>query len=138
MPPWAPPTGFQQDYMQNNPANPQFHNACPPHHAMPLPLPSQHLPTAEIPDIISWFSSLDQDEQHSKDGILFQPFGDVLQEKGFLRISQLSPDFVKIPALQDWLGIEVGTTILIMQYVQEDLEMLRAGQCIFPTEMNHI
>ncbi|KAI6040191.1 hypothetical protein EDC04DRAFT_2894411 [Pisolithus marmoratus] len=138
MPPWAPPMGFQHDYMQNNPTNPQFHDARPPHHATPLPLPSQRLPTAEIPDIVGWFSSLDQDEQRSKDGILFQPFGDILREKGFLRISQLSPDFVKIPDLQDWLGIEVGTAILIMQYVQEDLEMLRAGRRVFPTETNHI
>ncbi|KIK26840.1 hypothetical protein PISMIDRAFT_94059 [Pisolithus microcarpus 441] len=53
-------------------------------------------------------------------------------EKGFIRISQLSPDFVKLSDLQEWLRIDVGTAILIMQYAKEDLEVVKSGRWILP------
>ncbi|KIK10992.1 hypothetical protein PISMIDRAFT_82123, partial [Pisolithus microcarpus 441] len=60
--------------------------------------------------------------------------GTMLREKGFIRISQLSPDFVKLSDLQDWLGVDVGTAILIMQYAKEDLEAVKSGRWIFPKD----
>ncbi|KAI6116111.1 P-loop containing nucleoside triphosphate hydrolase protein [Pisolithus sp. B1] len=61
----------------------------------------------EIPDIISWLAYLDQHKQRNKDGIIFSQFGPVLQKMGFVRISQLSLDFIKLPDLQEWLGINL-------------------------------
>ncbi|KIO09797.1 hypothetical protein M404DRAFT_930370, partial [Pisolithus tinctorius Marx 270] len=80
-------------------------------------------------DIILWFSSLDLNEQQNADGVTFAPFGHMLVKKGFVCISQLTPTFVKLQDLQVWLGIEVGTAILIMQYAEEDWNAVRSGAC---------
>lgn len=78
------------------------------------------------PDIVSWFASLDHNEKRDTGGVSFAPFGHILREKGFLRLSQLTPKFVQLQDLQAWLGIEVGTAILIMQYAEEDLSAARS------------
>jgi hypothetical protein len=93
------------------------------------PTPSASI---EIPGIVQWFCYLDKDERRNKDGIIFSPFGINLKGKGFIRLSQLTLDFFKLSDLQDWLGIEVGTAILIMQYAKEDLEALKSGRWTFP------
>ncbi|KAI6127583.1 hypothetical protein EDD16DRAFT_1516577 [Pisolithus croceorrhizus] len=58
--------------------------------------------------------------------VSFAPFGHILREKGFLCLSQLTPKFVQLQDLQAWLGSEVGTAILIMQYAKEDLNAVRS------------
>jgi hypothetical protein len=85
-----------------------------------------------IPDVVAWFAYLDQHEERNKDDIVFAPFGVRLKAKGFLRISQLTLDFIQLKDLQDWLGIEVGTAILIMQYAKEDVEALKSRKWVFP------
>lgn len=85
-----------------------------------------------IPDIVAWFAFLDQHEARNKDGIVFAPYGVRLKAKGFLRISQLTLEFIHLKDLQDWLGIEVGTAILIMQYAKEDIEALQSRKWVFP------
>ncbi|KIK91782.1 hypothetical protein PAXRUDRAFT_148728 [Paxillus rubicundulus Ve08.2h10] len=77
--------------------------------------------TIPIPDIITWFSYLDQCEQHGLDDVIFAPFGPTLSAKGFRRISQLSHEYVSLSDLQGWLGIEIGTAILIFQHVEAEL-----------------
>jgi hypothetical protein len=69
----------------------------------------------------------------NKDDIVFAPYGDVLKKKGFIRITQLTLDFFSLKDLQEWLGIEVGTAILIMQYAKADIEAIKAGTLVFPT-----
>ena len=39
---------------------------------------------------------------------------------------------MQLKDLQDWLGIEVGTAILIMQYAKEDIEALKSQKWVFP------
>ena len=85
-----------------------------------------------FPDVVAWFAYLDQHEERNKDDILFAPYGVRLKAKGFLRISQLTLDFIQLKDLQDWLGIEVGTAILIMQYAREDIEALKSRKWVFP------
>jgi hypothetical protein len=85
-----------------------------------------------IPDVVAWFTYLDQHEERNKDGIVFAPYGVRLKAKGFLRISQLTLEFIQLKDLQDWLGIEVGTAILIMQYAKEDIEALKLRTWVFP------
>ena len=89
----------------------------------------------KIPDVASWFSYLDRHEQRNKDEITFAPYGVMLKAKGFLRLSQLTLEYVQLRDLQEWLGIEVGTAILIMQYAKEDLEALKSGKWVFPTNL---
>ena len=84
-----------------------------------------------FPNIVIWFSYLGQHEEHNKDGISFAMLEVRLEAKGFLCISQLTLNFIQQKDLQDWLGIEVGTTILIMQYEKEDVEALKSKSGYF-------
>ncbi|KAI6096096.1 hypothetical protein EDD16DRAFT_1720267 [Pisolithus croceorrhizus] len=126
LPPWGPP-GFQggnyAPMQLTSIASHSSHNAPPSN-------PSASEP--EIPDIINWLAYLDQHEQCNKDGIVFLQFGPVLQKMGFVRISQLSLDFIKLPELQDLLGINLGTAISLMQYARDDLEAVKLGQWTLP------
>jgi hypothetical protein len=90
------------------------------------------------PEITDWFRFLDMHKERNKDGILFTPFGALMKGKGFLRITQLTLEYVKLKDLQDFLGIEVGTAILILQYAKEDVEAIKAGKWAFPKELSGV
>ena len=143
------PGPFMQSGMFGYPPMMSMWPSYPPQGLSNVPQPGQHFgasapmlnsatvlnPTAMaiiMPDIIAWFTYLDQHEQCNKDGIMFAPYGVTLKEKGFLHLSQLIMDFIQLKDLQVWLGIDVGTAILIMQYAKEDLEGLRSRTWVFP------
>jgi hypothetical protein len=44
--------------------------------------------------------------------------------------------FVDLKDLQNWLGIEVGTAILIMNYVKADVNAINTGKLFFPRRQN--
>ncbi|KAI6012011.1 hypothetical protein BKA83DRAFT_104934, partial [Pisolithus microcarpus] len=94
-----------------------------------------NIPITDIPDIVSWFAFLDHHEQHNQDGLTFAPYGPILRAKGFLHLSQLTLDFFGLSDLQTWLGIEVRTAVLIMQYAKEDLAAIRSGKWVFPKDI---
>ncbi|KAI6029523.1 hypothetical protein PISMIDRAFT_101506, partial [Pisolithus microcarpus 441] len=54
---------------------------------------------------------------------------------GFLCLSQLTLDFFGLSDLQPWLGIEVGTAVMIMQYAEEDLAPIRLGKWVSLKDM---
>ncbi len=89
-------------------------------------------PAVKYLEVTCWFPFLDKHEEHHKDGIGFAAFGEVLKNKGFLHITQLTLDFIMLKDLQDWLGIEVETAILIMQYAKDDIENIKASRLIIP------
>jgi hypothetical protein len=111
----------------------------------PLPIPDKtNVPVKnavpglhEYPEVTRWFQFLDEHAERSKDGIHFAQYGAVLKGKGFLRIKQLTLDFFTLKDLQDWLSIDVGTAILIMQYAQEDMDAIKAGRRVLlgPNDM---
>jgi hypothetical protein len=86
----------------------------------------------KYPDLIYWFSSLDKNEERNKDGIVFTPYGTILRNKGFLRLSQLTLDVFTLKDLQEWLGISAGSAVLIMQYAKQDIDDIKAGRLIVP------
>jgi hypothetical protein len=90
--------------------------------------------TVEYPDVVHWFRFLDGHEVRRKDGIEFSPYGVLLKSKGFLRITQLTLDFFTLKDLQEWLSIEIGTAVLIMQYAKEDIDAIKAGHLVIPNE----
>jgi hypothetical protein len=102
----------------------------------PVPVPAQQAPAAAAPviypDIIHWFHYLDKHNDQNKDGLVFVPYGPILKAKGFLWIMQLTLNFFMLKDLADWLGIQVGTAILIMQYAKEDTEAIKAGNLVIP------
>jgi hypothetical protein len=86
----------------------------------------------KYPDLVYWFTSLDTNEERNKDGIVFKPYGPILKDKGFLRLSQLTLDFFTLRDLQGWLGISAGSAVLIMQYAKQDIDDIKAGRLAFP------
>ena len=62
--------------------------------------PGTSLDAVVIPDITTWFSFLDQHEQQNKDGITFALYGTKLKAKGFIRLSQLTSEFVQLKDLK--------------------------------------
>ena len=83
-------------------------------------------------DLVSWFMYLDQHEQQNKDGLIFLPYGPIMKANGFIRLSQLTLNYLKLSNLQDILNIDLGTAILIMQYADEDMEAVKLGRFILP------
>jgi len=72
------------------------------------------------------FRFLDEHEERRKDGIGFAAFGDMLKNKGFLRITQLTLDFITLKDLQDWLGIEVERPYSLCNMPKDDIESIKA------------
>jgi hypothetical protein len=96
-------------------------------------VPAVSRPTSiKYPDLVYWFSSLDTNEERNKDGIIFTPYGFILRDKGFLRLSQLTLDIVTLKDLQEWLGISAGSAVLIMQYAKQDIDDIKAGRLTVP------
>ena len=85
---------------------------------------------APIPLISNWLVHLDQHPERNQDGVVFVPFGSILKEKGFVRLSQLASKNVSISDLEVWLGVATGTTVSIKDYADEDLEVVRAGKLV--------
>ena len=83
-------------------------------------------------NINSWFSFLDRDPRSKNDGTSYTLFGPILNDRGFSRVSQLTPEFVKLSELEDWLGVKRGTAILILQYTRKDLAAVTHGHWVFP------
>ncbi|KAF8546666.1 hypothetical protein OG21DRAFT_1490949 [Imleria badia] len=99
--------------------------------SLPNPLGS----AAPIPDVIPWFGHLEKHEKSLPGGAKFSDFGFVLEGKGFFRISQLTREYIPINLLQQWLGIEYGTAVLIFQFVEAEMKAINAGQSILPRDL---
>ncbi|KAI5989600.1 hypothetical protein EDC04DRAFT_2912182 [Pisolithus marmoratus] len=104
-------------------------------------LPNEDLPQApemvSFPDIIRWFSFLDERlrrDPHADVTVNFSAFGPVLRAKGFLNIAQLSRDYAPVETLQAWLGVEVGTALVIRSYVDMDLQAVKVGKRVLPLD----
>jgi len=89
-----------------------------PHPAAPAAPPSRlsststslTLPVAEkspqdYPDIITWCQYLDSHDERNQDGIIFEPFGTILKQKGFFHIIQYN----SFQALSKWRTYRIGS-----------------------------
>lgn len=75
----------------------------------------------------AWLQSLDDHEERGKDKIGFTQFAPIFEREGFLRLSQLSGEFMSRNELQEMLNIPRGTALSIMQYAKQDLRKLALG-----------
>lgn len=133
MPPMPMPILYNQALGQNPGSHPFLAQQYPVPGLVPSTQPINFRSTSiEYPEVTRWFRFLDAHEERNKDGIHFAPYGEVLKHKGFLRITQLTLDFIKLQDLQAWLDIEVGIAILIMQYAKEDVEGIKASTLVIP------
>ena len=99
----------------------------------PSPSPAASgTPDVLAPVLVGWFMYLDQHKQQNKDGLIFLPYGPIMKANGFIHLSQLTLNYLKLSNLQDILNIDLGTAILIMQYADEDMEAVKSGRFILP------
>jgi hypothetical protein len=110
--------------------NPLYYHPSAP---APIVAPVKKFPN-EYPDIVSWCQYLDAHHDQNQDDIIFSPYSALLEKKGFIHIMQLTLESFSLRDLQEWLGIEVGTAILIMQYAKADIKAIKTGKLIFPTD----
>jgi hypothetical protein len=131
-----PPASLVHDpYQHRNPARSESYSPEPT--AAPSAPPPVAVPTsASFPGVTRWFKSLDEHEDRNQDGILYAPFGSILHERGFFRITQLDLEFVTTKDLEEWLEVKLGVAVLIMQYVKEDIAAIKAGTLTFARARN--
>ncbi|KIK93406.1 hypothetical protein PAXRUDRAFT_46056, partial [Paxillus rubicundulus Ve08.2h10] len=67
-----------------------------------------------IPSMSTWLKSLDDHKEWGKDKISVVQFAPIFEQEGFLRLSQLSGEFISWNELQDMLNVPHSTTLLIM------------------------
>ena len=91
----------------------------------------------EFPDIISWCKYLDSHTGRNRDGIQFTPFGEILKDKGFVRLSLIDNQLFSPQDLAGWLdlGARVGTAIQIMQYAKQDIDAIKTGRLFIPPQI---
>ncbi|KAK2463342.1 hypothetical protein APHAL10511_004653 [Amanita phalloides] len=87
---------------------------------------SQQQAGGKMPDILEWFKSLDNNEDCQVDSIEYAKFSPMLWEQGFRRIIQISPSYITLEHLQQWLGVNPGTATFIFHYAKEDVATFRA------------
>ena len=142
------PTPFPYNYTPTteSPQNPTLLSSNLVDLRQPAPSPVTLVPSAgpssssvsslkpsEIPEVIAWFEYLDKHEDRNGDDVRFAPFGPILHELGFRRISQLTDrDFLDRSDLEHFLNIKTGTAVSILQYAKQDLEGIRSGKLKWP------
>ena len=110
-----PPT---QWYPQPPPPNPNL--------ALPAIHPPQPVQTkTEVPKIRAWLKYCD--EHPDRRGENFSAHAGKFDEEGYRRINQLTGERVSVERLSDWLDIGKGTADLLIQYAEEDMELMKAG-----------
>lgn len=85
------------------------------------PLPS----TINYPKICEWLLYCDTHPQRSGEDLAAH--AEKFDREGYRRINQLARTRVSIEKLSEWLGIGKGTADLLIQYAEEDIELVKAG-----------
>ncbi|KIK80350.1 hypothetical protein PAXRUDRAFT_158925 [Paxillus rubicundulus Ve08.2h10] len=75
----------------------------------------------DIPSMSTWLNSHNDHKEWGKYGIRFIQFSSIFEWEGFLRLSQLSGEFISQNELQEMLRVPHGPALLIMQYAKQDL-----------------
>jgi hypothetical protein len=103
------------------PAPPNLNPAIPAGIHPPPPI----LPKTDVPKIRAWLDYCDRHPE--RQGEDFGAHGDRFDEEGYRRISQLTGERISVEKLSKWLGIGKGTADLLIQYAEEDMELVKAG-----------
>lgn len=95
------------------------------------PAPSGPMVTAvapvQAPAIKPWLEFIEHHALRNPDNIPFTLYGNQLLNQGIRRISQLQQEYITRQDLQTWLGVDVGTAILLFQYAKEDMDNASRG-----------
>jgi hypothetical protein len=85
------------------------------------------------PRISDWLQYCDR--LPGRDGELFFRLADKFNQEGYRTIDQLTTSRMSVENLSNWLNIGKGTADLIIQYAEEDMELVRDGK--FSMEPTH-
>jgi hypothetical protein len=91
----------------------------------PQPVPTKGPQQLEIPKIGAWLMYCDR--HPDRRGEDFSEHMGKFDQEGYRRINQLTRDRMSVEKLSDWLKIGKGTADLIIQYAEEDMELVKAG-----------
>jgi hypothetical protein len=91
----------------------------------PVPNSSPTIPI-RYPEISKWLHYCDTHPHRSGTNLSRHAWR--FKQEGYLRIQQLATDRISVEKLSEWLGIGKGTADLIIQYAQEDVQLVRAGK----------
>jgi hypothetical protein len=98
-----------------------------------IPGPAAVSRPVQAPAIEPWLHFIEQHPQRNPDHIPFTIYGPALLRQGILRVSQLTQEFIPRQDLQDWLGVDAGTAILLFQFAKEDAEAAKCGIDVIST-----
>ena len=89
----------------------------------------------DYPNICEWLQYCDQHSEYS--GKNFTELIGKFDQEGYRCINQLTRTCMSVEKLSDWLGIGKGTADLIIGYVEEDIELVKAEKfsMIFPDDV---
>ncbi|KAF9232659.1 hypothetical protein BU15DRAFT_81003 [Melanogaster broomeanus] len=120
-----------QTYPSPQPSTPQsLTTTLPQPHGTSPPNSLGSASVVPIPDVVPWFKLLEICEKNPPRGIKFSDFGPILEGKGFIHMSQCPHKYIPIEMLQQWLGIEYGTAVLIFQSMEADMRAISTGQLL--------
>ena len=100
--------------------------------ANPTALPSAPRKQVRGPNISEWLQHCDQVPGR---GGFFYSLADKFAKEGYRTIDQLTNHRMTVENLSNWLAIGKGTADLIIQYAEEDMELVRDGK--FTMELVH-
>lgn len=132
--PPLPSMPFMYNYYPSPyPTAPGWYPQPPPHAPNLMPAPNQALPVhqgppapkVEYPKIADWLKYCDlHPDRRGEDFSVHQLKFD---QEGYRRINQLVGNRMTVEKLSEWLGIGKGTADLLIQYAEEDMELVRGG-----------
>lgn len=88
-----------------------------------IPAPANKV---DCPSIREWLQHCDQYPECS--GENFTELIGKFDQEGYWHINQLTGTCMSVEKLSDWLGIGKGTADLIIGYVEEDIELVKANK----------
>jgi hypothetical protein len=84
------------------------------------------LPTF-YPAIYDWLAHCMTVATRSNKGIDFLSLSNLFTKEGFYTLEQLDANFITAKQLQEWLGVSLGTGVLLLQYAKWDLDAIKNG-----------
>lgn len=97
----------------------------PPHAPVVQPNPTAPQKHIRGPRISPWLQYCDR--VPGREGENFSDLADKFDNEGYRTIDQLIGNRMSVENISDWFGIRKGIADLIIQYVEEDMALVRDG-----------
>lgn len=135
-PPNYPPPNFPpyQQFYPHAGAPPAFNSPRDHSTSRAPPIPQHPQPPTRppsYPSIQKWLEYCDKlDERRLHSNTPYTSFSDLFSLQGLRRLEQLEAKYLDAGQLRDWLKIDIGCSLDIIRYANEDLEAIRSGRSL--------